>query len=100
MPVAVIGAGYGDGYPRHAGAGTPVLIRGRRLPLVGRVSMDMLSVDARRLPDLRIGEPATLWGRGLPVEEIARAAGTIAYELLCGITGRVEFTDLDLAQEG
>jgi alanine racemase len=100
MPVAVIGAGYGDGYPRHAGSGTPVLIRGRCLPLAGRVSMDMLTVDARQLPDLQIGEAVTLWGRGLPVEEIAQAAGTIGYELLCGITGRVEFTDCNLEQEG
>lgn len=98
MPIAVIGAGYGDGYPRHAGSGTPVLMRGQRLPLVGRVSMDMLCVDARQLPDLQIGEEAILWGRGLPVEEIAQAAGTIGYELLCGITGRVEFADLNLAE--
>ncbi len=91
MPVAVIGAGYGDGYPRHAINGTPVLLRGRRLPLIGRVSMDMLCVDARALPDLRIGEEASLWGKGLPVEEIAHAADTIGYELLCGITGRVAF---------
>lgn len=95
MPVAVVGVGYGDGYPRHAGDGTPLLIRGQRLPLAGRVSMDMLCVDARRLPDLRVGEEVTLWGDGLPVEEIARAAGTIAYELLCGITGRVEFVPVD-----
>jgi len=100
MPVAVLGVGYGDGYPRHAGSGTPVLIRGRRLPLIGRVSMDMISVDARRLPDLQIGEAAILWGRGLAVEEIARAAGTIGYELLCGITGRVEFSDRNLGGEG
>jgi alanine racemase len=91
MPVAVIGVGYGDGYPRHAVSGTPVLIRGHRLPLVGRVSMDMLSVDARQLADLCVGEEVTLWGEGLPVEEIARSADTIGYELLCGITGRVEF---------
>jgi alanine racemase len=94
MPVAVIGVGYGDGYPRHAGNGTPVLIRGRRLPLVGRVSMDMLCVDARQLPELAVGEEAVLWGPGLPVEEVARAAGTIGYELLCGVTGRVEFKSL------
>ena len=99
MPVAVLGVGYGDGYPRHAGSGTPVLIRGLRLPLAGRVSMDMLTVDARQLPDLQIGEEAILWGRGLPVEEIARAAGTIGYELLCGITGRVVFADHNLTEE-
>jgi alanine racemase len=91
MPIAVVGVGYGDGYPRHAGNGTPVLVRSRRLPLVGRVSMDTLCVDARALPGLEVGEEAVLWGEGLPVEEIARATGTIPYELLCGITGRVEF---------
>jgi alanine racemase len=77
-----------------------VLIRGKRLPLAGRVSMDMLAVDARQLPDLRIGEEVILWGQGLPVEEIARAAGTIGYELLCGITGRVEFIDCHLTEAG
>jgi alanine racemase len=95
MPVAVIGIGYGDGYPRHAPNGTPVLVKGIRLPLVGRVSMDMLCVDARGLPDIQVGEEAVLWGRGLPVEEIARAAATIAYELLCGVKQRVRFIDLN-----
>ncbi len=99
MPVAVIGVGYGDGYPRHVPGGTPVLLRGRRLPLVGRVSMDMICVDARELPDLQPGEPALLWGPGLPVEEIARRAGTIPYELLCGITGRVGFVEVN-SEEG
>jgi len=94
MPVAVIGVGYGDGYPRHAGHGTPVLLRNRRLPLIGRVSMDMICVDAREIPDLEIGEPVVLWGKGLPVEEIAAAAGSIGYELLCGVTQRVDFIDL------
>jgi alanine racemase len=93
MRLAVVGVGYGDGYPRHATSGTPVLVRNRRLPLVGRVSMDMLTIDTRNLPDIRIGDTVTLWGEGLPVEEIASAAGTIGYELLCGITGRVEFVD-------
>ncbi len=99
MPVAVIGVGYGDGYPRHAGNGTPVLIREQRLPLVGRVSMDMLCVDARAIPDLAIGEEAILWGKDLPVEEVANAADTIGYELLCGITGRVGFVDLNVQEE-
>ena len=99
MPLAVIGAGYGDGYPRHARNGTPVLIREQRLPLVGRVSMDMLCVDARAIPDLAIGEEVTLWGNGLPVEEIAAAADTIGYELLCGITGRVGFLDINVQEE-
>jgi alanine racemase len=89
MPVGVVGIGYGDGYPRHAPSGTPVLLRGHRVPLVGRVSMDMISVDLRGLPEAQVGDPATLWGEGLPVDEIAQRAGTIAYELLCRITGRV-----------
>ncbi|MEW8508293.1 MAG: alanine racemase [Candidatus Thiodiazotropha sp.] len=99
MPVAVIAIGYGDGYPRHAPSGTPVLVSGTRLPLVGRVSMDMISVDARRLPGVKVGDDAVLWGRGLPVEEIAQAAGTIAYELLCGVKRRVEFVDFHSAEE-
>ena len=95
MPVAVVAAGYGDGYPRHAAEGTPVLVAGRRLPLVGRVSMDLITLDARRYPEVAIGDEAILWGRGLPAEEIAVMAGTIAYELFCGVTSRVEFIDLN-----
>lgn len=95
MPVAVIAVGYGDGYPRHAVEGTPVLVAGRRLPLIGRVSMDLITVDARLCPEVRVGDEAILWGRGLPVEEIAEQAGTIAYELLCSVTSRVEFIDLN-----
>lgn len=89
MPVGVVAAGYGDGYPRHAPSGTPVLLNGHRVPIVGRVSMDMLVVDLRSQPEASIGDSVTLWGEGLPVEEIADAAGTIAYELLCGVTPRV-----------
>lgn len=89
MPVGVVACGYGDGYPRHAAAGTPVLINGRCAPLVGRVSMDTLCVDLRADPQAQIGDQATLWGRGLAVETVARHASTIAYELLCGVTGRV-----------
>ena len=100
MPIAVIGVGYGDGYPRHAVNGTPVLIRKQRLPLVGRVSMDMLCVDARALADIAIGEEAILWGAGLPVEEVARAADTIGYELLCGITQRVEILEQNVERMG
>jgi alanine racemase len=98
MPVAVIAVGYGDGYPRHAPSGTPVRVRGQNLPLAGRVSMDMITVDARALPDIRIGDPAVLWGEGLPVEEIAQHAGTIAYELLCGVTRRVTFIDCNTGE--
>lgn len=99
MPVAVIAAGYGDGYPRHAEPGTPVLLGDRRLPLAGRVSMDMITVDARGYPQVAVGDSVVLWGEGLPVEEIAESSGTIGYELLCGITSRVEFVDLNQQDE-
>jgi alanine racemase len=89
MPVGVVALGYGDGYPRHAASGTPVLVGGRRVPLVGRVSMDKITVDLRGAPEAAVGDEVVLWGRGLPVEEVAAAAGTIGYELLTGIHGRV-----------
>jgi alanine racemase len=91
MPVGVVAMGYGDGYPRHAPSGTPVLINGCVVPLVGRVSMDMITVDLRKCKNAKIGDTVTLWGQGLPVEKIAQHADTIAYELLCKITSRVEF---------
>jgi alanine racemase len=87
--IAVAAAGYGDGYPRATAAGAPVLIGGRRAPLVGRVSMDMLAVDVTDLPAVRPGDRVTLWGDGLPVEEVARHAGAIPYELTCGVSQRV-----------
>lgn len=89
MPVGVVAIGYGDGYPRHAPNGTPVLVSGRRVPLIGRVSMDKITVDLRGVPEAAVGDEAVLWGRGLPVEEVAAAAETIGYELLCGVHGRV-----------
>ncbi|MDP2829936.1 MAG: alanine racemase [Sulfuricellaceae bacterium] len=108
MRVGTVACGYADGYPRHAPSGTPVLVYpqgagrgckadksatttlgGQRTRLIGRVSMDMLSVDLTNLPDARIGSPVTLWGQGLPVEEVAQAAGTISYELLCALAARV-----------
>lgn len=92
MGVAAIG--YGDGYPRHAPSGTPVLVRGRRAPLIGRVSMDMISVDLSELPEAQVGDDVTLWGEGLPVEEVARHAGTIPYVLLCNVMPRVKLVEL------
>lgn len=89
MPVGVAAIGYGDGYPRHVPTGTPVLVGGRRASLVGRVSMDMISIDLRGLPPAAVGDPVTLWGEGLPVDEIAEWAGTISYELLCRVIPRV-----------
>ena len=89
MRAGVVACGYADGYPRHAPTGTPVLVEGRRTGTLGRVSMDMLSVDLSALPDACVGSSVTLWGEGLPVEEVAQAAGTISYELLCAVSGRV-----------
>ncbi len=91
MSVGVVSIGYGDGYPRHAPSGTPVLVNGERVALIGRVSMDMIMVDLREQADAKVGDEIVLWGEGLPIEEIAIAAGTIGYELLCGVTRRVQF---------
>jgi len=88
--IATIAVGYGDGYPRHAPNGTPVLIQGVKCPLVGHVSMDMISVDITHLPTpIEIGEPVTLWGPQLPVNEVAQHCGTIGYELLTRMPSRV-----------
>jgi alanine racemase len=92
MPVGIVSIGYGDGYPRHAKSGTPVLINGIRVPLIGRVSMDMISIDLRPCPQAAVADEVILWGNGLPVEEVALCSDTIAYELLCQITSRVEFS--------
>ena len=88
--MAVVAAGYGDGYPRSVESGTPLLVNGRRAPIVGRVSMDMITVDVTDLPGVATGDPVVLWGDGVPVEEIARHAGTIPYELICGVSQRVQ----------
>lgn len=89
-PIGVVAIGYGDGYPRHVSSEAFVLIKGQRCPLVGRVSMDMVTVDISAVPDATLETPVLLWGRDLPVEEVARWAGTINYELLCQVTDRVE----------
>ena len=93
MPVGVAAIGYGDGYPRHVPAGTPVLVNGRRADIIGRVSMDLMTIDLRTQPDARPGDPVVLWGEGLPVETIASSAGTIGYEPVCSITRRVRFVE-------
>ena len=93
MRVGVAAIGYGDGYPRSAGPGTPVLIRGQRAPIVGRVSMDLITIDLRSVPEAQVGDRVVLWGRGLPVEQIATHAGTISYDLTCGVTRRVLFVE-------
>lgn len=89
MAVGVVAAGYGDGYPRHAQPGTPVLIRGKPAPIIGRVSMDMITVDLRHKQDAVVGDEVVLWGNGLSVDTVAEHAGTISYELLCHVTQRV-----------
>jgi alanine racemase len=87
--LAIVAAGYGDGLPRGIPSGAPVLIGGRRAPLAGGVSMDMIAVDITELPPVSVGDRVELWGTHLPVEELAAAAGTIPYELLCGVSQRV-----------
>ena len=89
MPVGVVAMGYGDGYPRHAPPGTPVLVNGVEVPLIGRVSMDMICVDLRKQSTAQVGDEVVLWGEGLPAETVADAASTIAYDLFCGVTARV-----------
>ena len=89
--VAVVNIGYGDGYPRNAPHGTPVLIHGVRCPIVGRVSMDMLTVDITAIADTTVGDEVILWGGGLPVEEVAGCIGDLTYEMLAQVTSRVEF---------
>ncbi len=87
--VAILAGGYGDGLLRSLPNGAPVIISGRRAPLAGRVSMDMIAVDVTDLPPVHPGERAELWGATLPVEEVAAVAGTLPYELVCGISQRV-----------
>jgi len=90
MPVGVAAVGYGDGYPRHALCGTPVRVNNKHATLIGRVSMDMICIDLRGQPEAQVNDPVVLWGEGLPVEVVARHASTIAYDLLCGVSQRVQ----------
>jgi len=98
MRIGVVACGYADGYPRHASDGTPVLVDGQRTRLLGRVSMDMLTVDLTDLPQAQIGSEVTLWGQGpelnghpttLSIDEVAHHCGTIGYELMCALSPRV-----------
>jgi len=89
MRIGVIACGYADGYPRHAPAGTPVLVNGKRTRIVGRVSMDMITLDLSGIPEAGVGAPVTLWGEGLSADEVGAAAGTLSYELLCALAPRV-----------
>jgi alanine racemase len=96
MAVGIVACGYADGYPRHAEHGTPVLVDGIRTTLVGRVSMDMMAVDLSPIPNAHVGSKVTLWGDGLPVDEVAQAAGTIGYELMCALAPRVRVAEAPL----
>ena len=87
--IAIAAVGYGDGYPRSVAPGTNVLVNGQAVPLAGHVSMDMLAIDVTDAASAEVGDVVELWGPGLPVEQVARAAGTIGYELLCRVTNRV-----------
>lgn len=91
--VGVVAFGYGDGYPRHAVNGTPVLVNNKIAPLVGSVSMDMITVDLTAHKQAMVGDEVELWGKNLPIEKVAQFATTIAYELVCGITQRVKFVE-------
>lgn len=97
MRIGIVACGYADGYPRHAPTGTPVLVAGVRTRTLGRVSMDMLAVDLTPVPQADVGTPVTLWGDGLAADEVATAAGTISYELLCALTARVPQVERDEA---
>jgi alanine racemase len=94
MIIGVVACGYADGYPRHAPTGTPVLVNGKRTRTVGRISMDMLCVDVTGIPEAYIGTPVTLWGEGMPADEVAAAAGTVSYELFCALAPRVPVAEI------
>ena len=98
MRIGIVACGYADGYPRHCDTGTPVLVDGVRTRLVGRVSMDMLTVDLDPVPAAGIGSAVTLWGRAsdgtvLSIDEVAEAAATVGYELMCAVAPRVPFAE-------
>ena len=94
--IGVVAGGYADGYPRSAPNGTPVLVCGKKARIAGRVSMDMITVDITDVPEANVGSPVVLWGRGLPVDDVASAASTVGYELLCAVAPRVPFVVSDV----
>jgi alanine racemase len=89
MRVGIVAGGYADGYPRHAPTGTPILVNGRRTRVIGRVSLDLLLFDLSVIQSAGVGAPVTLWGKGMPVDEVAQSAGTVGYELLCALAPRM-----------
>jgi alanine racemase len=103
MRIGIVACGYADGYPRHCPTGTPVLVDGLRTRTLGRVSMDMIAVDLTPCDATNhpagFGSEVTLWGNSsngavLPIDEVAQAAGTVGYELMCAVSGRVGFTQV------
>ena len=94
LRIGVVACGYADGYPRHCNTGTPMLVKGVRCRMVGRVSMDMVTVDLSPVPGSGMGSDVTLWGRAsngavLAIDEVAHAGGTVGYELMCALAQRV-----------
>lgn len=100
MRIGIVDCGYADGYPRLAPTGTPVAVCGVRTRTVGRVSMDMLAVDIDAIPGAQVGSPVQLWGDVVGVDEVAQAAGTIGYDLLCAVTARVRRAVVEEFDEG
>jgi alanine racemase len=98
MPVGIIAMGYADGYPRHLAMPAPVLVNGKRCQTIARVAMDLMMIDLRNAPDAKRGDHVVLWGEGLPIEEVAKAANTIPYTLTTAVNPRVRRTLID--QEG
>jgi alanine racemase len=96
--IGVVACGYADGYPRCAPNGTPVLVCGKKARLAGRVSMDLITVDLTDVPEAIVGSPVVLWGQGLPVDDVANAASTVGYELLCAVAPRVPFVVTNVAR--
>lgn len=94
MRIGVVACGYADGYPRHAGSGTPVQVAGQRSRTLGRVSMDKLCVDLEGVADADVGSEVVLWGDGLPADEVAMSAGTVSYELFCALAARVAVVEI------
>jgi alanine racemase len=93
MRIGVVACGYADGYPRHAPSGTPASVDGVITKTVGRVSMDMITVDLTPVPGAHVGSRVVMWGEGVPIDDVANAAGTVGYELMCGVMPRVRFAE-------
>lgn len=94
MRIGVLACGYADGYPRNAPDGTPVLVDGVRVPIAGRVSMDMITVDLTAAPNAGVGSDVELWGTNIPIDEVASLCGTVGYELMCALAPRVPVVEM------